>query len=271
MTLPDPSPTWPVRAFADLHAELEAQTPSAGAAASRWYPAADPDAPVLVWIHGGGYVGGTLDMPESEAVGRGLTERGVAALALGYRKALHGVRYPAPVDDVERGWRDALTRTPRPFLAGASAGGGLALSLALRLRGTADAPRGLALLYPTLHADLPRDPDLEALMAPVAAHRRFPRDFVRAMHENFAGTAVDDAAATPGLDHGAGLPPLLVITSEFDDLRASGAAFARTAEAAGGDVRYVVEPGTYHGHLNEPARPGFGATLDRLADWMLRA
>jgi len=267
--LPPDGPVWPVLGIAEQIARLEALPGAVGAAASRRY--GDPaSSPLLVWIHGGGFLGGDLDMPESDAVGRGLADRGVAVLALDYRKALHGVRHPAPVDDVEEGWREALTLAERPFLGGASAGGALAAALALRLRG-GDEPRGLILLYPTLHADLPPDAALEELMAPVAAHRRFPRPFVRAMHENYAGAAVDDPAATPGLHDGTGLPPLLIVNSEYDDLRASGEAFAATVAAAGGVVESVMEPGTYHGHLNEPDRPGFAATLDRLAAWMRRA
>lgn len=260
--LPPDELVWPVRTFAELVAEVGA-APSTGRA-SRWY--GDPaSSPVLVWIHGGSFLGGDLEMPESDAVGRALADRGIAVLALDYRKALHGVRFPAPVDDVEAGWREALAFDPHPVLAGASAGGGLAACLALRLRGGEAEPRALVLIYPTLHADLPVDPVLDELMRPVAAHRRFPRESVRAMHANFAGDAVDDPAATPGLDSGSGLPPLLVVTSEFDDLRASGAAFASTVRAAGGAVDYVVERGTYHGHLNEPTTPGFAATIDRIA------
>lgn len=261
----DAVPAWPVRTVAQLRSELEA-VPPAPVPAPRWYGDA-ATSPLLVWIHGGSFLGGDLDMPESDAVGRGLAERGVAVLAVDYRKALHGVRFPAPVDDVEAGWREGLARHPHPFLGGASAGGALAAALARRLRGDAE-PRGLVLAYPTLHADLPADREVLARMTGVPPHRRFPPTLVRDMHENFAGDAVDDPAATPGLDAGPGWPPLLVVSSEFDDLRASSAAFARAVAAGGGAVQHVVEPGTFHGHLNEPGHPGFARTLDRIAAWI---
>jgi len=62
---------------------------------------------------------------------------------------------------------------------------------------------------------------------------------------------------------------MLILSSEFDDLRASSTAFAAAVRRAGGVAEHVVEPGTFHGHLNEPAGAGFAAGIDRIASWVL--
>ena len=42
-------------------------------------------APTLVWVHGGGFFRGDLDLPESDAVARALAERGLPVVTVGNR------------------------------------------------------------------------------------------------------------------------------------------------------------------------------------------
>ena len=63
----------------------------------------------LVWVHGGAFVGGDLDMPEAHWVSLAIVANGFPVLSLDYRKALRGVHYPAPSDDVLAGWLWATT------------------------------------------------------------------------------------------------------------------------------------------------------------------
>ncbi len=66
-----------------------------------------------------------------------------------------------------------------------------------------------------------------------------------------------------------GYPPTCIVDSERDDLRASGAAFAEELRAAGVAVRYAVEPGTFHGHLNDEGSAAAFRTIDRFAAFLL--
>ncbi|MGR7027664.1 alpha/beta hydrolase [Geodermatophilus sp. URMC 62] len=50
-----------------------------------------------------------------------------------------------------------------------------------------------------------------------------------------------------------GLCPVLLLTSEYDDLRASAEAFTAALAPAGVDVRQVLVPGMLHGFLDLPA------------------
>jgi acetyl esterase/lipase len=42
----------------------------------RVYPAHDPNGALLVWLHGGAFMFGTLEMPEADQVGRGRSAPG---------------------------------------------------------------------------------------------------------------------------------------------------------------------------------------------------
>jgi acetyl esterase/lipase len=62
----------------------------------RVYPAARANGPGLVWVHGGGFARGGLDMPEADWVSSTLSGRGIPVVSVDYRLAGPGRRYPAP-------------------------------------------------------------------------------------------------------------------------------------------------------------------------------
>ena len=55
---------------------------------------------MLVWIHGGGWSTGGLDMGEADWTAREIAARANAVVvSIDYRLAVDGVRYPVPLDD----------------------------------------------------------------------------------------------------------------------------------------------------------------------------
>ncbi len=103
----------------------------------------------LVWVHGGGFAAGDLDMPEADRVSRELAARGVTVVSVDYRLVGDGCRYPAPSDDVIAAWRwtlghvDELGIAPaRAALGGASAGANLAAGSTLRMLARATVGEG---------------------------------------------------------------------------------------------------------------------------------
>ncbi|WP_417563917.1 alpha/beta hydrolase fold domain-containing protein [Microbacterium sp.] len=50
----------------------------------RVYPADRPTGGLLVWLHGGGFMFGTLDMPEADQVGRRLSAQGTTVVSVDY-------------------------------------------------------------------------------------------------------------------------------------------------------------------------------------------
>ena len=75
---------------------------------------------------------------------------------------------------------------------------------------------------------------------------------------NFLGGPISSANgyAFPALADLRGMCPTLVLNAEYDDLRASGQAFAAALAAAGADVRQVMVASMLHGFLNLPASIG---------------
>jgi acetyl esterase len=53
----------------------------------RAYPAAEPNGALLVWLHGGAFMFGTLEMPEADQVGQRLSDRGITVVSVDYTLA----------------------------------------------------------------------------------------------------------------------------------------------------------------------------------------
>lgn len=245
----------------------------------------------VVWVHGGGFVWGDLDMPESDWVARELASAGHVVLAVDYRLVTGGDidrrefavdaahRFPAAHLDVLAAVRwlaasaEALGVDPaRLVLGGASAGGNLAAGAAMRLRDDAGvAPSDLILAYPVAHAALPdHSPAVAAAVAPLAEDQRFRPETVAAMNLNYVGdpALLSHAYAFPGGHDVAGMPRTLIVNSEHDDLRSTGERFAAELAAAGVDTECVLEPETVHGHLNRPEHPAAGRSLATMLRWI---
>ena len=93
-------------------------------------PDTGPDRPALVWVHGGAFVGGDLEMPEADWTARQICERaGAVVVSVDYRLAVGDVAYPVPHEDVVAGVRwvrdsaaDLGVDPERMSVGGASAG-----------------------------------------------------------------------------------------------------------------------------------------------------
>jgi acetyl esterase len=223
--------------------------------------------PTLVWLHGGGFSAGDLDMPEADVVARELVSRaGVSVVSVDYRLAA----FPSGLDDVVAVVRSIDGPT---LLGGTSAGGNLALAAALRLRDEGHRPlAGLVLAYPYLHlVNPPASADLAERMAPLPETVRFPPPTMREMAGFYLGARAAEPPryAYPG-SHGdlAGLPPTLVIGAEYDDLLPSAIDVAERLRAAGVPVSEHREPGVLHGHLNTPGLPGALRSLAAVARFL---
>ena len=233
----------------------------------------------LVWIHGGGFQVGDLDVPEADWVSRCLASAGVSVVSVDYRLAVDGVHFPVPSDDVLAVWTwatsdGALGIPPAAWhIGGGSAGGNLAASVSLQARdGSLSLPRSSILVYPVLHDELP--PPSEALRARLAGlpvEQRFPPEKTTELNLNYVGDQrlVTHPYAFPAHGDARDLPPTLIVNSDLDDLRPSGEAYAAHLALAGVDVTLVREPGTTHGHLNEPQSPGAQRTVARMLAWLL--
>jgi acetyl esterase/lipase len=105
-----------------------------------FYLPTTPAFPTLVWFHGGGLVKGKRDSADNVAIAQRFAARGIAVAMVGYRLS-PAVTYPAYVEDaaaaVAHVSKHIAARGGNPqriFVGGHSAGGYLALMLALDTR-----------------------------------------------------------------------------------------------------------------------------------------
>ncbi|ASN19967.1 alpha/beta hydrolase [Arthrobacter sp. YN] len=223
------------------------------------------DGPGLVWLHGGGFVSGSLDMPEVDYMARVLAHAGTPVLSVDYRLAKDGVTFPLPHEDTLAAWfwarnnADSLGVDPSLLcLGGAGAGGNLAVGAALYLVDSGEPlPAKLLLAYPFLHADLPKPthtPNTEA-MAGLPRRLRFTLEDCLRVAENFVGGPVNLASsyAMPGYADPAGLPPTALLACEYDDALGSSELFASDLERAGVPVTFFMAEGAVRGHLHHAA------------------
>lgn len=224
------------------------------------------DLPCLVWLHGGGFAGGDLEMYEADWTAREVCARGGAVVvSVDYRLAQGEINYPVPHDDAVAAvaWvRDSAAELgvdpARITLGGASAGGNLSAGAALKLRDRDGwMPSCLLLVYAVFHPVVPAPSrSLAALLAELPPlYQERPGTDTSFVAVNYLGGPLSsaDGYAMPGLAVLGGLCPTMLINAEYDNLRASGEAFAAQLAVASVDVRQVVVPGMLHAFLNYPS------------------
>jgi acetyl esterase/lipase len=226
----------------------------------------------LLWMHGGGFISGSVHDTESVIPATELAARaGAVVVSVDYRLAVDGVRYPVPLDDVEAAWHWMTDNVDadRYLIGGASAGANLAISCAVRMRdGGGRLPDGMLLGYPIAHFPTPAPtPERAAELAQLPAMFRFPAEYQLGIAHNYLGR-VDDLPpdAAPGNHDVAGLPEAWIAPAEFDDLRRSGELLADQLRATGIPVHVELAAGMVHGHLGRsPSLAPVSATLDFFA------
>lgn len=242
----------------------------------------------IVWVHGGAFMFGDLDLPESHEVARALAGAGFSVIAVDYRRAsIPGLRrppdttapagrfrFPVPVDDVLAVVRAVQRAQPahggRVILGGASAGACLAAAAALRLAAEGAPPLGgVFFAYGVFHARLPRR--TRATRIRPRGRRRFTHTplLLDLMNRNYAGgrSELTQPHAFPGGHPLPGFPPALLIDAENDAMRASGEQFARELAAAQLSVEYHLLPDAAHAFFNRPRTPDFAAGIRLIVAW----
>lgn len=226
--------------------------------------------PLIVYLHGGGYVKGGIE--ESDAFCRNLAHvtRHIV-LSLDYRLAPEHP-FPAALDDAMTATTWAATHvaelggTPGPVVVcGESAGGNLAAVSCLQLRGKPQVKiRYQVLLQPVLDFTLSFPsiamPETECLV---------PRADLAWYYRTYRNDRCDpkDPRVSPIYAQDlAGLPPALIIAAEYDTLRDEAKAYAERLESAGVSTRYICAAGMIHGFLQMRGLvPDAQSTIEEIA------
>ena len=227
--------------------------------------------PGFVWCHGGGWIGGDLDMVEAHDTSIAIAAQlpGVV-VSVGYRLA-PAHRYPAPLNDVAATLANVIAAAPelgidrtRLGFGGASAGAHLA-ALAIEL--VDHRLRAFVLVYP---ATDPVDGPYEDRPDDVLPEQWLDQPTTAALFRTLLGPDLQTTDnLVPARGDLASLPPTLVTVAGVDGLRAQALEYAGLLRAAGVDVEVHDEPWAYHGYLSNVGRSRRSdAALARHVDWL---
>jgi len=189
----------------------------------------------ILYLHGGGYVFGSIDTYRRRALK--LSYRCRARVVMPEYRLAPEHPFPAALDDALAAWQYinspqcAAAQSGALFVAGDSAGGGLALSLAAALRDRgAPPPLGIIALSPWT--------DLAATGSSIEANRGtdcwLEKEHLKRWSDCYRGPF---EAAHPGVSplyaDLAGFPPLLLLAGDRELLLDDTRRFAQKARAAG--------------------------------------
>ena len=222
-----------------LPTDVRVDAVDANGVAAEWTttPGADPGR-VIMFLHGGGYISGSLDSHRHMIAQAGREAR-ARTLALGYRLAPEHP-FPAALEDAIAGYRFLLSQGLEPkhiAVAGESAGGGLAIATLVSVR---DA--GLALPACTWCSspwvDLEASGDSMTTKAPVdpLIQKAYTLELAAAY---LNGADPRTPLASPIYAELKGLPPMLIQVGSAETLFDDAVRLARVTGAA--DVRVTLE------------------------------
>lgn len=229
--------------------------------------------PVLLWLHGGGYVMGSAD-GEDFRVKNIIATLGCAAVSVDYRLAPE-TPYPGPLEDCYAALKWLSTHASelsidptRIAVGGTSAGGGLAAALTLLARDRGE----VSLVFQCLLA-----PMLDDRTCTLAEPHPYTGEFIwtpQANHfgwsallgEEPGGSDISPYAAAARAEHLEGLPAAIISVGALDLFLEEDLEYARRLMRAGVPTELHVHPGAYHGFILVPdAQVTQAAWRDQLA------
>lgn len=236
---------------------------------ARLYEPTERPPGVVVYLHGGGWVLGDLDI--QDGLCRSLANAsGCTFVSVDYRLAPE-FPYPAALEDVYAAirWVDAHAadfgvRQGMLAVAGDSAGGNLAAAAAIMARDRgAPALRFQLLMCPITDYEFDSPSMIEN-----GEGYFLTRDRMRWYWSHYLAeeASADDPYASPlRATDVSELPPAHVVTAEYDPLRDQGDRYAERLRGAGVDVTHRCHPGMIHGFM------GMAGAIDRAGEAVAEA
>jgi acetyl esterase/lipase len=207
-------------------------------------------APMVVYWHGGGFVIGDLDAYDASA--RAIAaESGAIVLSADYRRAPEN-RFPAAHEDALYAWSYAVTNAAplgadprRVAVAGESAGGNLALNVAIAARNQGGIqPVHMALIYPWVSTNT-QTKSYGDNSAAVPLSRAGVLWFAKQIAWN-PGVYTDPRLDILGRQDLRGLPPTTIVNAELDPLLTQGEQLAAELARLRVPVAQRTWPGVTH-------------------------
>ena len=225
---------------------VQVQPAQLGGCPGEWLrPAGASADTVLLYLHGGAYITGSCHTHRGLA-GHLAQSAGLDCFLLDYRLAPEHP-FPAAVEDAQAAYLALHNQDPARtiVLAGDSAGGGLALALALRLRDAGHAaPGAMALLSPWTDLTL----SLPTHQSKAAKDPFFPDSTTLSMAAQLYAASSDltQPLVSPHFAALHDLPPTLIHVGEHEALLGDAQALAAKLQAAGTSVQLQEFQGMWH-------------------------
>jgi acetyl esterase/lipase len=207
--------------------------------------------PVLYWMHGGGYVLGSLDQ-DDVMMEQIVEDVGCVCISVDWRRSPENP-FPAAMDDCRAGlsWvyehaEEIRINRERIAIGGGSAGGGLAAGLALVVRDEGEIPLMLQLLVYPMIDDRNVTPSSHAIVDPSVWCRTTNVLAWRAYIGASTGPVSPYAAPARAADL-RGLPAAYVVVGELDLFVDEDIAYAQRLINAAVPTELHVYPGAIHG------------------------
>ena len=221
----------------------------------RIYTPTAPSGVGIVYLHGGGWVSGSVNAWDGLCRRLAATANAVVA-SVDYHLAPEHP-FPGPLDDCHAALAWFVDRAgdfgvdpARVAIAGDSAGGNLSAAVALVARDRGPDLVAQVLVYPVTDAacDTPSmAANGEGYLLTAAAMRDMWAMYLGGWARDVAPGDADPLAAVLRHPDLAGLPPALVMTAEFDPLRDEGEAYAARLAEAGVPTTVRRFDGMIHG------------------------
>ena len=224
---------------------------------------------VLMCIHGGGFVSGSI-YTHRKMFGHLAKATGARALLVSYHLLPEGV-FPGPADDVMNAYRWLLDQgisAGRIALAGDSVGGWLAVTVQLRARDQGlPVPAAALLISPCVDMETTG----ESYETNQDSDPFFKPDVVRAIIRSFLGDGTDarDPRANPLYADLGGLGPVYIQAGGDEALADDARLLDSHARKAGIDVRLDIFPGMLHTFQMAAGRaPEADDAIREMAGWV---
>lgn len=249
-TFPGPGGAVPVRIY----------TPATTATAAN----AAAALPVILYIHGGGWV--IADLDTYDASPRALANAANAIVVSTHYRQGPEHKFPAAHDDTLAAYKWVLANASKwggdpkkVALVGESAGGNMAANIAIAARDQKlQAPVHQVLVYPVANNDLNSPSYVENANA-----KPLNKPMIEWFVKHYIGNA--DGAADPRIalakqPNLAGLAPATIVLAQIDPLRSDGEVYAEKLKAAGTQANVIRFDGVTHEFF------GMGAAVDKAKD-----
>jgi monoterpene epsilon-lactone hydrolase len=253
--------------FNRLPTDVLCQHVSADGVAAEWIAAPDADWGVMLYLHGGAYVLGSINTCR-ELVARLARAARMRGLAINYRLAPEHP-FPAALEDATTAYEWLLAKGVEPsriIIAGDSAGGGLALAALVALRNARKPlPAGAVCLSPWTDlalggASIQRKAQVDCIL---------DADSLEMYAKLYAGERDRSSPLiSPLFADLSGLPPLLIQVGTDEVLLDDATRCADRARQAGVDVTLEIWDEMFHVFQLLPFLPEAKEAVGRIAEFV---